>query len=77
MICDLCKEHTNRFIRVASWQVCQWCVSNNVLDHALEVEFDIAKLKDAVAKTSATHQGCVRKEAVAKAKLDSWDREAR
>jgi hypothetical protein len=35
MMCDLCKEHSNRIIRVNSWQVCQWCISNQVLDQAL------------------------------------------
>jgi hypothetical protein len=35
MMCDLCKEHSNRIIRVNSWQVCQWCISNHVLDQAL------------------------------------------
>lgn len=70
MICDLCKESSNRIIRVDSWQVCQWCVSNNVLEHALEVEVNIAKLTEAVAKTSATHQRDVRDEAMAGIKLE-------
>lgn len=70
MICDLCNEHSDRIIRAASWQVCQWCVSNNVLEHALEVESDIAKLREAVAQTSATHQRDVRNETVAETKLE-------
>ena len=70
MICDLCKESSNRVIRVDSWQVCQWCVSNNVLEHALEVEVNIAKLTEAVAKTSATHQCDIRDEAMAGTKLE-------
>ncbi len=69
-MCDLCKEHSDRIIRVNAWQVCQWCVSNNVLEHALEVESDIANLSDAVAKTSATHERDVRSKAVAETKLE-------
>jgi hypothetical protein len=69
MICDLCKEDSSRIIRVASWQVCQWCVSNNVLDHALEVEADIVKLEQAVAESSATHQRDVTNETTTAAKL--------
>ena len=70
MFCDLCKERSDRMIHVASWQVCQWCVSNNVLEHALEVESDIAKLREAVAKTSATHERDVRNETLSKTKLE-------
>jgi hypothetical protein len=70
MICDLCKEDSDRIIRAGAWQVCQWCVSNNVLEHALEVEVDIAKLDEAVDKTSATHQRDVRNEAAADKKLE-------
>jgi len=70
MICDLCKEDADRILRVESWQVCQWCVSNHVLEHALEVEFDIAKLREAVAKTSAKHNSDVRNEEAAEAKLE-------
>lgn len=70
MICDLCKEDSNRIIRAASWQVCQWCVSNKVLEHALEVEFDIGKLREAVAKSSTAHQRDVRNETVAETKLE-------
>jgi hypothetical protein len=70
MICDLCTKEAHRVSRVASWQICQWCESNKVLEHALEVEVDIAKLKRAVAKTGATHQRDVRNETEAKAKLE-------
>ena len=70
MTCDLCKEDSDRMIHVASWQVCQWCVSNNVLEHALEVESDVAKLKVAVAEASATHERDVRNETVSKTKFD-------
>jgi len=57
-------------IHVASWQVCQWCVSNNVLDHALAVESDIAKLRVAVSKASATHEDDMRNETVSKSRLE-------
>jgi hypothetical protein len=45
-------------------------VSNHVLGHALEVDVNIAKLKEAVAKTSAAHQRDVRNETEAKTKLE-------
>jgi len=70
MICELCRERSDRIIRVASWQVCQWCVSNNVLEHALEVESEIVKLRIAIAKTKATHERDIQNEAAAKAKLE-------
>jgi hypothetical protein len=70
MMCDLCKEQSDQVIHVASWQVCQWCVSHNVLEHALEVEANIAKLKEAVAKTSATHERDVRNETASKTRFD-------
>jgi len=57
-------------IYVASWQVCQWCVSNNVLEHALAVESDIAKLGVAVSKASATHQDDMRNKMVSKSRLE-------
>jgi hypothetical protein len=43
MMCDLCKEHSDQVVQVASWQVCQWCVSHDVLDHALNLESDIGR----------------------------------
>jgi hypothetical protein len=70
MICDLCKEDSYRIVRVNSWQVCQWCVSNKVLEHALVVEFDIAKLREAIAKTDARHELDVKNEMMAGAKLE-------
>ncbi len=70
MICDLCKEDSDRIIRAGSRQVCQWCVSNHVLEHALDVDVDIAKLEEAIDKTSATHQRDVKNEAVAETKLE-------
>jgi len=56
MICDLCQEESDRTTRAASWHVCQWCVSNNVLDHALEVESNITKLREAVGRADARHR---------------------
>ena len=70
MLCELCRERSDRIIRVASWQVCQWCVSNNVLEHALEVESDIAKLRVAIAKTKATHERDIQNEAAAETRLE-------
>jgi len=70
MICDLCKERSYQIVRVNSWQVCQWCVSNNVLEHALEVESYIAKLGEAVAKTDAIHQLDVKNKLMAETKLE-------
>jgi hypothetical protein len=73
MICDLCKQDSNRIIRVASWQVCQWCVSNHVLDHALEVTVDIGKLRAAIAQTSATYRRDVRNGTTSSAtSQESW-----
>jgi hypothetical protein len=69
-MCDLCKEQSDQVIHVASWQVCQWCVSHNVLDHALKVESDIAKLRLSITNTSATHERDVRNETVSKTKFD-------
>jgi len=70
MICDLCKEPAEQIIRVASWQVCQWCVSHKVLEHALKVEAEIAKLKDAVGVTSAALNRSLTSEAAAESKLE-------
>jgi hypothetical protein len=70
MVCDLCKERSDQIIRVASWGVCQWCVSNHVLEHALEVEIDIAKLREAVAQTSTAHERDVISETAARNKLE-------
>lgn len=70
MLCDLCDQHSSRIIRVNSWQVCQWCVSNNVLEHALAVEADIVKLREAIVQTAAVHQRDVMKEHIAEANLE-------
>jgi|SRR5579864_1512423 len=70
MVCDLCLERADRIVRVQSWRVCQWCVSNHVLEHALEVEFDIAKLNEAITKTNPPHERDVKNGAGAKTKLE-------
>ena len=43
-------------IRVDSWQVCQCCVSNKVLEQAIEVRSDVKKLTAAVSGTRVEHQ---------------------
>ncbi len=65
MICDLCREDSSRVIRVNSWQVCQWCASNDVLEHALVVESHIAKLREAVANAYVIHQHDLKVETMA------------
>jgi hypothetical protein len=70
MLCDLCNEESHRIIRVNSWLVCQWCVSNRVLEHALEVESDTARLRAAVSKTSVTHKHNVDNKEVAETKVE-------
>jgi len=69
MICDLCLQDSNRVIRAASWQVCQWCVSNRVLEHALEIEVDITRLREAGITTGATHRRDVTKGTAAETTL--------
>jgi len=70
MICNLCDQDSRRIIRVNSWQVCQWCVTHNVLEHALGVECDIARLREAVAKSGAAYQQDVMNEDNAEANLE-------
>src|SRR5579863_10360658 len=70
MICDLCREQSNQIVRVHAWHVCSWCVRNKVLEHALVVERDIAKLREAVAKTHARHELDVKNETAAGTKLE-------
>ena len=71
MICDLCREESNQVVHVNSWTVCQWCVTNNVLDRALEVESVVAQLNENVAKASASHQRDVMEETVAESEVES------
>ena len=62
MICDLCQQRSNRVIRADRWVVCQWCVSNKVLEHALQVNNDIARLREAVANASIAHRRDMKKQ---------------
>jgi hypothetical protein len=71
MICDLCREESDQVVHVNSWTVCQWCVTNNVLDRALEVESVVAQLNENVAKASASHQRDVMEETVAESEVES------
>jgi len=56
MICDLCNRRADQVIRVDGWQVCQWCISNKVLEHAIEVRATVRKLTVAVSNARITHQ---------------------
>jgi hypothetical protein len=71
MLCDVCQCDQPQVIRVDSWQVCQWCVSNNVLWNALDVAARIKKLQEVVATTEAAHQRDVERQQRAEAKLGS------
>jgi len=71
MICDLCREESDHIVHVNSWTVCQWCVTNNVLDRALVVESVLAQLGENVAKASASHQRDVIDETVAESEVES------
>lgn len=55
MICSLCNRDADQVVRVDGWQVCQWCVSNNVLEHAIEVRTNVKKLTVAVSSASIKH----------------------
>lgn len=70
MMCDLCTEDSDRIVRAGSLQVCQWCVSNGVLEHALEVESDVAILRHSVDEACATHRLDVANETDAEARLE-------
>jgi hypothetical protein len=70
MICDLCDKDSQQMIRAGSLHVCQWCVSNGVLEHALEVEADIVILRHSVDRTAATHRRDIASEADAQARLE-------
>ncbi len=56
MLCSLCNRDADQVIRVEGWQVCQWCVSNKVLDHAIEVRTNVERLTAAVGSTSLKHK---------------------
>jgi hypothetical protein len=69
MLCDLCRRESQQIIRVDSIQVCQWCVSNKVLEHALEVRENIRMLRDAVARASLSHKDDVKRTKNAETRL--------
>ena len=71
MICDLCREESEQVVHVKSWTVCRWCVTNNVLDQALEVESVLAQLNENVAKASASHQRDVMDVTVAESEVEA------
>src|SRR5579863_6222793 len=54
--CDLCQARSDHIIRVNSWAVCQWCLNNDVLDHALDVETKTAILGEAVSQAGLQHR---------------------
>jgi hypothetical protein len=56
MICSLCNRDADQVIRVDGWQVCQWCVSNKVLEHAIEVRANVKKLTAAISSARVEHQ---------------------
>jgi ribosome-binding protein aMBF1 (putative translation factor) len=56
MLCSLCSRDADQVIRVDGWQVCQWCISNKVLEHAIEVRSNVKKLTTAVASARIKHQ---------------------
>jgi hypothetical protein len=62
MICDLCRQRAIRVVRVDSWIVCKWCVTNKVLAHAFDVKSDIAKRRKAVGFASLVYRHEVRKQ---------------
>lgn len=70
MVCDLCKERAVRILRVNQWRVCQWCVTNKVLEHALKVEVHIEQLHGAVVAAGEKHCADVRAEGAAAAKVE-------
>lgn len=69
--CDLCKERSNQIFRADSLAVCQWCLSNGVLDHALEVDSRTTMLSEAVRLASLTHQNDVANRDVAQTQVES------
>ena len=56
MICTLCNRDADQVIRVDGWQVCNWCIRNKVLEHAIDVREVIRKLTAAVATATIKHR---------------------
>jgi hypothetical protein len=71
MTCDLCQARSEQITRVNSWAVCQWCLNNNVLDHALDVETKTAQLSEAVCQAGLAHRRDEADMNVARTELDS------
>jgi len=69
MLCSLCGRDADQVIRVDGWVVCQWCVSNKVLEHAIEVRANLKKLTEVVATTRITHQEDAKRAKEAEARL--------
>lgn len=58
-------------IRVDGWQVCQSCVSNNVLERAIEVRTKVKKLTAAISSAHITHQQDSKRLSEAKERLQA------
>jgi len=71
MTCDLCQARSEQITRVNSWAVCQWCLNNNVLDHALEVEVKTAQLSEVASQAGLMHRRDEADYKVARTELDS------
>ena len=71
MLCDLCQHQSNQVIHVNAWQVCQSCVSNNVLRHALDAAEGVKKLHEVVAAAEAEHARALKRQLTAEAKVQS------
>jgi hypothetical protein len=69
--CDLCQARSDHIIRVNSWAVCQWCLNNGVLDHALDVEAKTAQLNEAVSQAGIRHRRDEADMKAAKSELES------
>lgn len=70
MLCDLCNERAVRILRVNQWRVCQWCVTHQVLDHALKVEEHIKQLRGAVVAAGEKHGADIRAEGAATTNME-------
>jgi hypothetical protein len=70
MTCDFCKGYTDSTLRVASWQVCQTGMRDGAVARAVEVEFDIAKLQQAVVQTNPMDQCDLQDKKAAEGKLE-------
>jgi hypothetical protein len=69
--CDLCQARSDHIIRVNTWAVCQWCLNNDVLDHALDVETKTAILSEAVSQAGMQHRRDEAETRVARTEIES------